>query len=59
VTEIETAQVTSLGEPEFLETFNETVTEAKMELLRLENGAEGMFIMPGNLDKTKKHPLIV
>lgn len=58
ITLIESAQINST-DSEFVESFDKTVGEAKTELVRLENGAEGMFIRPGNLDLTKKHPLIV
>ena len=58
VSQIETAQINS-PDPDFMDSFAATVGGAKTELLRLENGAEGMFIRPGNLDMSKKHPLIV
>ena len=38
---------------------DESITDATHEILRLDNGAEGMFVKPGGLDETKTHPMVV
>jgi len=59
VTEIERNVISVKKDPAFAEEFEKVVGGASHEILRLENGAEAMFIRPGGLDQDKTHPMIV
>jgi dipeptidyl aminopeptidase/acylaminoacyl peptidase len=56
LTEIERSVVKA--DPTFTHHFSTTHNNATTEILRLQNGAEALFVQPGGLSPTKTHPLI-
>jgi dipeptidyl aminopeptidase/acylaminoacyl peptidase len=44
---------------EFKRMLKDHVQACERQEIYLENGAQGIFIQPGNLDKTKRHPMVV
>lgn len=44
---------------EFGQFYAEKARNTTYDMIKLENGAEAMFLRSGDLDKTKKHPMLL
>ena len=44
---------------EFGHFYSDSVRNVRQDFICLENGAEAMFLRPGDLDPSKKHPMLL
>jgi acylaminoacyl-peptidase len=60
ILQVESARINKPADDlEFPDRFGEKVGQATTNLLRLENGAEALFVKPGGLDSAKRYPMVV
>jgi len=55
---LEELDLTASGD-EFGQWYSDKVKGLRTDMVTLENGAEAMFYRPGDLDETKKHPMLL
>ena len=47
------------NDDEFAQWYSEKISNLRYDMITLENGTEGMFVRPGDLDPSKKHPMLL